>query len=137
MPGQLLWGALSAQSLFAQPSLPLLHISPPSAGLEEAQAQADKMFNAALDAFDQRDAALAQIAALEASNKAMRDALVMARDTLMSSRIFVTSRQRVKAPEGEELFDETIETVVGILATTVQYGDASRAASSPPRTEGE
>ena len=57
----------------------------------------------------------------------IRDALVLARDTLISSRIFVTSKERIKFPEGENLYDEAIETVVGALASTPQHAPAPAA----------
>lgn len=37
--------------------------------------------------------------------------LKVALDTLKSVRIFVTSRQRIKEPEGEEWYDEAIASV--------------------------
>ena len=101
---------------------------PPSAGLEEAQAQADKMFNAALDAFDQRDAALAQIAALEASNKAMRDDAE--RFQWLLHRWFHAYDTHDKVA----LRVNSKEVPTGGIPALI---DASRAASSQPRTEGE
>jgi hypothetical protein len=46
--------------------------------------------------------------------------LKLALETLESSRIFVTSREKIKHPEGTEWYDQTITTIKEALAQTEQ-----------------
>ena len=50
----------------------------------------------------------ARIAELEASNAALREAAEGALHALESSRVFVTSRERIHKPDGESWYDERV-----------------------------
>ena len=50
----------------------------------------------------------------------LREAAQMALDALESSRVFVTSREKIKHPEGTEWYDERIEALRAALAQPEQ-----------------
>jgi hypothetical protein len=72
------------------------------------------------------------------------DAMKQALDTLESSRIFVTSREKIKHPEGTELYDAAITALRAAIEQAqepvslnngrlTQYPDGSIGVGTPPQ----
>jgi hypothetical protein len=62
-----------------------------------------------------------------------RDALLDAHQTMSNARIFVTSRERIKRPEGEDLYDATLQNVAITLTHLI---NALERRSVSPTEEG-
>lgn len=61
---------------------------------------------------------LTEVERLRAERKQLRSALVRAHDAMGSVTVFVTSRERIKQPEGEAWWDEECDAVESALDST-------------------
>jgi hypothetical protein len=57
-----------------------------------------------------------------ATREELVSALKEAELTMSHSRVFVTSRQRIKRPEGEDLYNETLGHIRDILSREENHG---------------
>lgn len=89
------------------------------------RAEADAL-KGAVEAYEADAVAYrAEVERLRADRKILRSALVRAHDAMGSVTVFITSRERIKQPEGEAWWDEECGAVESALDSTVPSPGAS------------